>query len=74
MKNIPVRYPSGKWQRLLVPLFYFVWWKRLFYEHPHDPDHHYISRVYKVKGWRTALVDQLGSGRITVTFLFGKGK
>jgi hypothetical protein len=55
-------------QRLLVPLFTFVWWNRLVRD-KFGRDH-----VYKVKGWRTALMDGYGGKRSTVTFMFGKSK
>jgi len=58
------------WQRLLVPLFTFVWWRRLSVPHPHFPDQLRRDHVVYVKGWRTALIDEIGCGRKTVTFLF----
>lgn len=65
-------------QRFLVSLFTFVWWKRLHRPHRFHPNFYpnYLmrSKVVKVKGWRTALIDDHGRGRATVTFLFGKDK
>jgi hypothetical protein len=64
-------YPSGfTWQRLLVPLFTFVWWKRLHNEHPFHPGYFYRDEVVKVKGWRTAILDGFGGQRTTSTFIF----
>jgi hypothetical protein len=57
------------WQRLLVPLFTFFWWKRLSTPHPHFPDTRRDHVVY-VKGWRTAVIDEIGCGRKTITYLF----
>ena len=58
-------------QRFLIPLFTFIWWDRLWFEHPFD-DGYYRAYVYKVKGWRTAIIDRgpSGFGRMTVTFEF----
>ena len=54
-------------QRILVPLFTFVWWNRL---NPDEVEYKYTRmHVYKVKGWRTAIIDDRGQ-RLTVTFLF----
>ncbi len=55
-------------QRILIPLFIFIWFPRL-----HDIDNG-LPRILKcynvvgVKGWRTALVDNPGYGRQTITF------
>ena len=63
-------------QRFLVPLFTFVWWKRLNeekeYSYPVKSGITYRHRIHivKVKGWRTALVDRPGYGRETITFCF----
>ena len=57
-----------RFQRLLVPLFTFVWWNRLVEEEPHSP-YRYRRRVIKVKGWGTALVDGFGGQRSMVTFM-----
>ena len=57
-------------QRILVPIFTFIWWNRLKNESSHIGlvrDH-----VVKVKGWRTAIVDKPGYGRQTITFCFWK--
>ena len=59
-------------QRILVPLFIFVWWKRLSKPHRFHPAYITRDKVVKVKGWRTALVDRVGEGRSTITFMFGK--
>jgi len=53
--------------RILVPLFTFFWWRRLYWQ---TPDRHGRIHVVKVKGWRTALVDRVGYGRETITFCF----
>jgi len=66
------KWPKSKIQRLLIPLFTFVWWDRLWFEYPYDSGL-YRAYVYKVKGWRTAIIDQLGQ-RMTATFLFNWGK
>jgi hypothetical protein len=58
------------WQRILVPLFTFVWWNRLFdYKESADgkivfKDH---MEVVKVKGWRTSIVNSHGL-RSTISF------
>jgi hypothetical protein len=54
-------------QRFLVPVFTFIWWKRLFYE---TENNHRRLHIVKVKGWRTVLVDRSGYGRETVSFCF----
>ena len=54
-------------QRLLVPLFTFFWWNKLYAV---TPTHHSKIHVVKVKGWRTALVDRVGCGRETIAFCF----
>jgi len=62
-----------KMQRLLVPLFIFVWWRRLhFFDYRYDPPKPARSTVVKVKGWRTALIDSPGRGRATHTFCFNR--
>jgi hypothetical protein len=54
-------------QRILVPIFTFIWWSRLFEEHPKFGERR--SHVVKVKGWRTALVDRAWGSRETHTFM-----
>ena len=61
-------------QRFLVPLFTFIWWKRLHVEHPYDAIPYYKRYVIQVRGWRTALILGFGGQRETVTFLFGREK
>jgi len=58
---------GDKMQRVLVPLFTFFWWNRLWEDS--NLGHMYSKRmcVVKVKGWNTALVDSL-HGRITIHF------
>ena len=61
-------------QRILIPLFVFVWWKRLHRQHPYAEE--CIVRrdhVVKVIGWRTALIDSFGGQRMTVTWCFKIG-
>jgi len=67
------KWPKSKIQRFLIPLFTFVWWNRLWFEHNYHPGHWHQGYVYEVKGWRTAIIDQLGQRR-TVTFLFNSNK
>jgi len=58
-------------QRLLVPLFTFVWWRRLTYPDPAWEGATLQAQVIKVKGWRTAIVRGTAfHGRSTVTFCF----
>ena len=63
------KYPKSKIQRFLIPLFTFVFWNRLWFEHNYNPGYWHRAYVYKVKGWRTAIIDRLGQ-RMTVTFMF----
>ena len=57
-------------QRFLVPMFTFIWWKRLFWQTLDHRCYHGRMHVVKVKGWRTALVDISGNGRQTTSFCF----
>ena len=58
-------------QRLLVPMFTFFWWGRLSYWSNHPGRlYQYRGQVVKVKDWRTALIDEPGRGRKTITFCF----
>ena len=54
---------------ILIPLFTFFWSKRLWYDHMYCPGNWRKAKVIKVKGWKTALVDQMCE-RMTITFLF----
>lgn len=63
------KWPDSRIQRILIPLFIFIWWNRLWFEHHYQPGHLHMAHVYKVKGWRTAIIDQYGQRR-TMTFLF----
>lgn len=64
------KFPKSRIQRILVPLFEFVWWNRLWDEYPRHSGHLHRDYVYKVKGWRSAIIDRFGRGRQTVVFLF----
>jgi len=57
-------------QPYLLPLFRLVWRRRLVREHPYFPGKQYRSKVVRVKGWRTALLDEFGGQRVTATFMF----
>ena len=63
-----------KLQRFLVPMFTFIWWNRLEYTLWNGINFGVIYRgqIVKVKGWRTALVDEPGRVRKTITFCFGR--
>ena len=54
---------------VLIPLFTLFWSKRLWYEHMYCPGYWRKAKVIKVKGWRTALVDERCE-RMTITFCF----
>lgn len=54
-------------QRMLIPLFIFVWWKSLHEEDPNRVGCLRRTNVVAVKGWRTALVDWPGRGRETIS-------
>ena len=59
-------------QRILVPLFTFIWWNRLHEQHPYYPDKHYRRQVVKVMGWRSALVDGFAGQRMGISWGFSK--
>jgi len=63
--------PKQRFQRILVPLFTFFWWNRLWHEHNYCSGQWIRGHVVEVKGWRTAIVDHFGQGRLTVTFILG---
>lgn len=50
-------------QRILVPIYTFIYWNRL-----RNISENKIDHIVKVKGWRTMLID--GNGRSTITPLF----
>ena len=61
---------NHRWQRFLIPLFTFIYWKRLIREHNYPNFHSYeIDKVVHVKGWRTAIISS-GSYHGTTTFCF----
>jgi hypothetical protein len=65
------KYFYKKIQRILIPLFTFIWWNKLEYYTNYDYSNtNYRYQIVKVKGWRTALVDAPGRGRSTITFCF----
>ena len=53
---------------ILIPLFSLIWHRRLWTEHWYHPGHWKRMPVIKVKGWRTAIVDQFHGERATITF------
>jgi hypothetical protein len=59
-------------QRILVPLFTFVWWNRLYFDHPFS-DNEYRRNVIKVTGWNSAIVDEI-TQRFHITFEIGRVK
>jgi hypothetical protein len=59
-------------QRLLVPLFIFVWWKRLYYEYPYSGNK-YRRNVVKVTNWNSAIMDEVNQ-RFHITFEIGRIK
>ena len=63
---------SSKLQRILVPLFTFFWWNRLWFENSNCRGLYHRGHVDKVKGWRTARLDEPGRGRSTITFCLKK--
>lgn len=69
-----MKWPKSKWQRVLIPLFTLIWWNRLWYEHPYAPGHWYRGYVYRVTGWRSAFIDEIGTGRKGTIFYFGREK
>ena len=52
-------------QKILVPIFTFIWRRRL-----KQTDGKKYDKVIKVRGWRTATIDRVGGQREVVTFLF----
>ncbi len=55
-------------QRILIPLFIFFWWKSLHNTETNTVPSGRRSHIVKVQGWRCALVDEPGRGRMTVRF------
>lgn len=54
-------------QRFLVPLYTFIYWKRLRIKSSYKVNH-----IVKVKGWRTMLIDGISRETITPLFKFFK--
>jgi len=51
-------------QRILIPIFTFIWWNRL------QISTRTRACVHKVISWRTAIVDEFPHGRHKVAFCF----
>jgi len=56
-------YVSSCFQRIVIPPFSLVWWKYLYDYHTDKQ-----SRVIRVRGWRSALIETPNKTRISVTF------
>lgn len=59
----------SQWQRILVPIYTFILWPRLKHKHRYSGRYTRNTIVY-VKSFRTVVIDILGAGRQTTTFLF----
>lgn len=51
------------WQKILIPLFSFIWRKRLFYWGRK-------VKVVSVKGWRSCIIDTTSGDRQRWNFMF----